>query len=429
MNERITGSKWYASVPEFHYGYPISEHSADERSCIAEFSDVGRHAYYLYIAELEEAGFKARETYTLDRNVYALYDGESATVYTAYSAEADTVRLYAEEKGSTPYPVRNADADRGNPVLWQLPVDYKGFRENGGMKYVIKLTDGTFMLIDGGYPTEAEADTLYNFLKENTPDGKEPVITAWFLTHLHGDHFGAIMSFADKYAEKVDVKGFYYHLNPSERPEWDVGGAMAKWKNAVLYCKMHTGMEFRLPGVKINIIQTQEDLYPLIPGNYNDASMVFSVTVGEQRILFLGDSEVLANGCMLKYQSGETLKSDIVQYSHHGYLGCSKEFYDKACPHTILWPMNIDGYQEKGYSSIPNRVYESWHTHPYGHQNYYLPNRYISYYAPYVKKVIIHNEIVRFDFPYAPTGERLPDFKRLFDENTADFDPKTLEKM
>ncbi|MBE6538412.1 MAG: hypothetical protein E7671_02990 [Ruminococcaceae bacterium] len=66
--------------------------------------------------------------------------------------------------------------------------------------------------------------------------------------------------------------------------------------------------------------------------------MVFRITVGEQRILFLGDSEVMANGCMLKYQSGETLKSDIVQYSHHGYLGCSKEFYDKACPHTILWP-------------------------------------------------------------------------------------------
>ena len=424
MFENIFSTEWYSSVPAFTHGYPVCEHSADEKCYIAEYSDVGTHTYYDYLAELEAAGFVARETYTLDRNLYALYDGEKATVYIAYSAKADTVRLYIEEKGSTPYPAKNADADRAYPTMWQLPLDNKASVENGGMRYIFLLPDNTFMVIDGGYCTDPDANSLYEFLAEHTEKGKKPVISAWLITHLHYDHYGTLIRFADLYADKVDVKAFYYHLNPDEQSTGKLTPAMAKWPEAVHYNKMHTGMEFRLPGVKVNIIQTQEDLYPIIPRNYNDASMAFRVTVGEQRILFLGDCEVMANHCMLKYLSDEIIKSDIVQYSHHGYQGVHKEFYDIAAPHTILWPMNIDGYQENGYNVFPQNVFGNWHQNRYGFQNETIPNRYISFYAPYVKKILIPEAESRMDFPYSPTGSRLPDFEGIFIEKTKDYKPE-----
>jgi len=129
------------------------------------------------------------------------------------------------------------------------------------MRYVFRLTDGTFMIIDGGYMTDADAESLYKFLKENTPDGQQTVISAWFFTHLHYDHYGTVINFSKLYADEIPVKAFYYHFDPSEVTKWDLVGAMARWKDAVHYCKLHTGMEFELPGLKVNVIQTQEDLY------------------------------------------------------------------------------------------------------------------------------------------------------------------------
>lgn len=424
MNAKISESGWYRSVPAFDKGYFVSEHSADERSHIVEYSGVGERAYYEYIAALEAAGFKARETYTLDKNLYALYDGDKASVYVAYSNKANTVRLYTEEKGATAYPEKGDDAYAGVPDFWQLPLDNKTSVENGGMRYVFRLTDGTFMIIDGGYKTDSDAESLYKFLRENTPCGKQTVISAWFFTHLHYDHYGTLLRFSELYADEIPVKGFYYHFNAASCKEYDVAGAMARWKDAVHYCKLHTGMEFNLPGLKVNVIQTQEDLYPLVPGNYNDASMAFRVTAGGQRILFLGDCELWANYCMLKYLSDEIIKSDIVQFSHHGYFGCTKEYYDIVAAHTVLWPMNVDGYQIPGYNSIPQNVIGFWHKADYGVQNFPFPNRYISLEAPYVKKMLIPAEDNKIELPYTPTGAKLPDFDRIFKERTADYKPE-----
>lgn len=65
------------------------------------------------------------------------------------------------------------------------------------MSYVIRLADGTFIVVDGGYATNREADGLYELLMANTADGKQPVISAWFITHLHYDHYGCLKKFTE----------------------------------------------------------------------------------------------------------------------------------------------------------------------------------------------------------------------------------------
>ena len=167
-----------------------------------------------------------------------------------------------------------------------------------------------------------------------------------------------------------------------------------------------------------------EDIYPITADDgieFNNTSTVLRATVKGQRVLFLGDAMDLASNCMLKYLSANTLKSDIVQFSHHGYEGGTKALYNAIAAPTVLWPMNVVGYQETGYSTVPQNVFKIWHTKTQG--AYAMPNYYICYQATYVKEIVIAGMgDAEINFPYTPTGygtnaNRLPDFNAYYEDN------------
>lgn len=64
------------------------------------------------------------------------------------------------------------------------------------MSYVIRLTDGRFIVIDGGREFEPDSERLYQCLK-NGSSGQNPVIAAWIMTHPHSDHFHCFIEFMD----------------------------------------------------------------------------------------------------------------------------------------------------------------------------------------------------------------------------------------
>ena len=90
------------------------------------------------------------------------------------------------------------------------------------------------------------------------------MITAWFITHLHNDHYGCLLKFAELYRDSVDVKGFYYNfaktaiVSVSVLPK--VTAAMSRWKDAVQYNKLHTGMHIPFAGAEAAVICTHEDI-------------------------------------------------------------------------------------------------------------------------------------------------------------------------
>lgn len=422
----IYATEWFASIPALKAGTVSTEFSVDGKSCVIEHENYTVEAAHDYVRELKQNGFEAGEDYLLGENFYALRYGEKATVYVSYSAKAGTVRLYAEGKGLNQYPEKESDdaAPSFSLALWQLPVDCKGSKQNGGMSYVFSNNDGIFIIIDGGYNTSVEAENLYRFLKEHTPGDKAPVIEAWYFSHLHGDHFGAMYAFSKKYSHEIKVKSFYYHFDY-------LGGANTNremflqetgrnlWRDAVHYGRLHTGMEFHVRGISFQVLYTLEDIYPTTAADgieFNNTSTVLLATVKGQKVLFLGDVMNIASDCMMKYLSADVLKSDIVQFSHHGYEGGSKELYDSIAASTVLWPLNVDGYQPTGYKDIPQNVFKIWHVKTKGH--YAMPNYYICYEAPYVKKIIPHAYPVKLEFPYSPEGEKLPDLDAVFAEKT-----------
>ena len=69
----------------------------------------------------------------------------------------------------------------------------------------------------------------------------------------------------------------------------------------------------------------------------NEQSMVITFDTGKNKILFLGDTGIKSSEKLLKNQK-EKLYSNIVQISHHGQNGASKELYDTINPSVCLWP-------------------------------------------------------------------------------------------
>ena len=65
--------------------------------------------------------------------------------------------------------------------------------------------------------------------------------------------------------------------------------------------------------------------------------MVFTIDTGETKLLILGDIGEKSSEKLLKNQK-KKLKSDIVQMSHHGQQGATKELYEAVNPKICLWP-------------------------------------------------------------------------------------------
>ena len=86
---------------------------------------------------------------------------------------------------------------------WEL-TQYPDASGNVGLFYSLyNPEDGTLILVDSGNPENA--DTVRQVI-----DSHGGHVTAWFLTHYHGDHIGAFNAVYEKYKDQIDV----IYVNP-----------------------------------------------------------------------------------------------------------------------------------------------------------------------------------------------------------------------
>ena len=381
--------------------------------------------YKDYLSCLKNQGYTVAAEYELGGNLYALLKGEDITVYVSLLKDAYELRVYAEPAGFADYPEVSAPVEcDGEVTVFQLEVDSRGTRQNGGMTYIIKLANGNFLIMDGGYYTDVEADRIYQVLRDNTPEGRVPHIEAWFLTHMHGDHYGGMIRYAEKYASVSELDAYYHAGQKCAGGLWN--GMVEKFfvlrdfweKKPRVFGKLHTGMTFEFAGVSVKVMCTHEDVFPKTFIDGNDTSTTYRFDIAGQRLFFLGDCRDHECDAMMKAfaRSGE-LKCDIVQWSHHGYEGATREFYETVDAPTILFPLNIVGWQEN-YTLVPQNVFNLWfftENRPCGryiHEN--LANGKI-------KKVIVAGAGEQsITFPYYPEGEVILDQWAFFEENKHD---------
>ena len=421
---------WLESVPQLSCGSFVGATDIGDGSYLLCWDQVSWEDYDAAMALLLANGFAVASENSIADNRYTALCGEEASLYASYTPANTMLRIYAEPKGASVAPnapEKPYETLEGYvPTFWQLTVDWKGSKANGGMSYVIRVADGRFVIIDGGYPTEKEGNDLVQFLKEhNLRDGK-PVVAAWFITHPHGDHFGAMQAVSRAHADEIVVEAFYYNFPTngtgyalSPIPKW-MKTDMSRFEGAVRCDKVHTGTTVYAADARFDILFTHEDLYPLRSNNQNDTSLVIRMTLGGQRILFLADVMEKACKTMVSYLPEEEWKADIVQFSHHGYEGATQEVYDMVAAPTVLWPMNIYGWQRPDKSNVFERWKRKNETRLQA-----MPNDYICNEAPYVKKILVGGVgLIEVKLPYTPEGDKLPDYVAIHDAIAAVEEPE-----
>lgn len=316
-------------------------HYVNNGTVLYKYKDIGYDTYNDYCKSLLKSGYSQIKYNHSEYDVTAfLKDNNLIFIY--YLEKEKLLRIIYEPNAILP---DKALLENGSCELYQLSLDQKEI--DCGMSYVFKLCDGSFFIIDGGYFTKGECDRLYKFLCDHSND--KIIISGWFFSHAHEDHFGCFMDFVEQYSSCVKVEKLYYNFPNMYIPaskNWKAGNIASterfyevvnEYLPDVPHIKLHSGQKFNVRNAEIEVLATHEDLYPNKFKNFNDTSTVIRINVNGKSILFLGDTgdEMSKN---LIHTYGEYLKSDIVQVAHHGFNGAKKKVYELIDAVTVLWP-------------------------------------------------------------------------------------------
>ena len=340
-----------ADAPYFAGAKEAELFNCDDGYYMAFLTDAEKESFEAYCEKLSANGFTEEQTNEINGNLFRTYSKGQEVLYTYWVEYSKQVRVIVSKDGTLP-----AVSDSGNntvctSLIKQLdPCPTGGSNEGEG--YVIRLNDGRFIVIDGGYECEnTTAKNIYDFLKAEAPDPDHVVIATWYITHTHGDHLSALRSFAKQYKEdsSVTIESFMINKNMIKELTQYCGGIsemsgnlssiFAAYPNATVY-KPFTGQKYTFSTTTINILYTIPDYAPnrTIPnesdatsssplkGDYNLETMVSQFNIHGTTFFVMGDTTVIACNEMSK-RFGEALQSTYVQVSHHGLAPTSTDVY------------------------------------------------------------------------------------------------------
>lgn len=313
-----------------------------EKGAVLVYSDNADRDSFLGLEEtLCENGCEKYAENAEGDNLFAtLFDGE-CVLNISFTPFEGRVRMVAEN--TTALPPKNLAYDVVAPTL-VVQVRPPYFVNDCGMTYVIRLCDGRFAIIDGGAGEYDETVHTMDILRElNARDGV-PTVAVWFITHPHGDHFGGFAKMVEDYAlsGELVIERLVYNWSVPERtvassPLEDFDKAVSALKSTEIITA-RSGQKFVFADTEFDILYTCEDLYPEFIKTLNDTSVVFRMTVGNRRIMWLADIMWQGSEYITKKYPESSLACEFLQVGHHGYWGGSQRLHEMADPETLLWP-------------------------------------------------------------------------------------------
>ncbi|MBR6728251.1 MAG: MBL fold metallo-hydrolase, partial [Clostridia bacterium] len=364
-------------------------HNDVESSTFQEcYADCTAQQYEGYCSLLLSKGYQLytehqnKNTDSNQSNYFRTYTNSTNMVHVYYIGGEGIVRVVISRLDNVNMPnvTKENYTKITEPKLTQMRFAYD--TGNFGLCTILTLEDGSFIIYDGGGEGKNNVaanddDRLYNLLSQLNPrsDGKI-VIAAWILTHQHWDHYYNFYKFCQKYGKQnVEIEQYICNLSSSSykynshNPDgYGIKSLIDVRENLMTkpfdIVEVHTGQKVWVRNVQVEILFTQEDMYPSPIYYFNNTTLVTRLyvhrtvaAVGEavtantvvsstNTVLMLGDQN--HEGChyMLdmygqNVKASATLKSDIVQVSHHGVNGALTELYDVAAPTLLLWPTSV----------------------------------------------------------------------------------------
>ena len=354
LDDTFTIEKSYAdplfAVPVFQGQKPTIIETGDD-CYMVNFGGVGKDAFDAYCNTLPETGLKLYAEKDLEGNVYKTYYNDKYVVTTVYTKYNSVCKVLAEPISELPAKAEDnqyTPVDGCDTTITQIGLLNDNLGETyNGMCYVVRLSDGSFIVVDGGFSFEGYKDRIYNVLKKQAPDPDNIVIAAWMISHAHDDHVDVFESFFEAYADVVTVERFICNLPADNQvaniwePEWNrsntVRELLDEYFPDVPVIKAHPGQEFYIRNAKIDILYTI-DIYDSKLEDFNNTSVVFKLEAEGKKMIFMGDYDDKGKTMSNLYRM-QTLRSDIMQVAHHGLPeNSSNELSAKINPKYAFWP-------------------------------------------------------------------------------------------
>ncbi|MBQ8146413.1 MAG: MBL fold metallo-hydrolase [Clostridia bacterium] len=348
-----------------HANATFTSHVSSGDTVVFEINNTFDEELSSYMDDLIANGYVKTLENEINGNYFYTYTKDNSLIHISHYPGTNEVNISSETVTALPDNLTepNYQNKNGSSITQIKLADDVSIKE--GMSYVIHLTDGTFLIIDGGwcYDDYLEADKLYDTLTNLAGEGNGIVIAGWIFTHCHGDHIGTFNYFVEKYHDSVTINQLLYNfpsdsdiaasassymLNDTKQRYNYFREVIATYLTNTEIVKLHSGYKFYYANAEIEILQTFEDLYPSTVASYdfNSSSTVFTVKIEGQKMLFVGDiSDVGAS--LLNKNFGSALKSDFVQVAHHGLNSSStiKQMYINSGASYVLYPAPNDWYR------------------------------------------------------------------------------------
>jgi len=207
------------------------------------------------------------------------------------------------------------------------------------MSFVVTTKAGKVLVFDGG--TEHDTEHLKEVLR-----AKGGHVTAWFITHPHSDHVGALTKILQDPNSGIKIDAVYYNFQPQEwynTNEAYRADMVAQCRSAIETLPesarhtVHKGDNIPIDDITVHVMN---DPYLSSVNSINNSSVAYRLDVSGRKILFLGDMGVQAgNQLVADYANNPgALRADIVQMAHHGQQGVGRNVYEMVKPEICLWP-------------------------------------------------------------------------------------------
>ena len=403
--DKLTSSELTLTPPQYSTVIGSASYvDATDDTTLMTVTNTSKVEYEAYLKSLEDKGYTAvvgnSRILSSSASYSAIYSDGTNLINIAYVDAYKEVKVTIEPIGYTNVDDVNdyisvfhtaSSAKPENivcdPLL--LTIGTSGSELNSdddfyhGLGYIYRLTDGSFVIIDGGSNSDVydHAGKIYAMLKHYAPDPENIVISAWIMTHAHGDHMYVFKSFAPKYladeAYNVTLNSIIANL-PNEN--WIAGGGMpetnlAPFRTLFAECetrgtkvyKAHIGQVYNFAGFTAEILYSLEQTAPAVENKSmsNTSSLIFRVVTENKSFMYTADA-TSTSITFVNNAFGAKMKSDFVQTPHHGT--CSNfsseaalaeltEFYNSVDADYALWSSAAAGMNYYLTESNPNSVY------------------------------------------------------------------------
>ena len=281
-----------------------------------------------YCSQMTDGGFMEKQTRSIAEKQFVAYLREEEGVYLNYYKNTGELTIVSEKESKYFSFFDKSEAVSVSPQITQLHL------EDFGMSYVIRLSDGRYIVIDGGRELEPDADRLMECLRDGA-ENRKPIIAAWIMTHPHTDHYYCFFPFIEKYREEIVIEKFLFNFPEADDMEhypklipavYREEGHTANPKMlqfleivkelSVQVYTPHTGQIYQIGDAVLEILACMDDTI----SNSNDVnatSLVIRMELGGQVILWATDASF--HWTHMKERYGTCLKADILQVPHHGF--------------------------------------------------------------------------------------------------------------